>query len=113
MICPLSKPFDESLQPGHALGLQCVADPRSIDLTLDQPGLFEDAKVLRDGGLRQGQLIDYLSADAGALTGQQVHYLQPNWVCYRFGDRHKFLVTSVRWQAAKIQPPTWPCESVR
>jgi hypothetical protein len=47
-----------------------VAGARPIDLTLNQPRIFQHLQVLRDGCLGERHLVDDLAAEAG-LAGEQ------------------------------------------
>jgi hypothetical protein len=48
--------------------------PGSLDIATEQTCAFQFAQVLRDGRLRQGQLLDDITAHAGFASGQVLQY---------------------------------------
>jgi hypothetical protein len=55
------------------VGVEAVADARSIDLTLNPARVFKNFQVLRNRALRQGQHLDNFTADAGlALLSRRI-----------------------------------------
>src|SRR5512146_426756 len=83
---------DERLQPAHGAGLHAVADARAVDLAPDQAGILQHLQVLRDGGLREGQLVHDVAADAGFATHQQPHDLDARRVTEGLRENREILV---------------------
>src|SRR5450759_1612684 len=70
-----SQAADKSLEAPKRERLDAVADPRPVDFAAEEPGFFEDLEVLRDGRLRQRQLVHDGAADAGVLADQDAQDL--------------------------------------
>src|SRR5215831_15901762 len=50
----------------HAVGIDPVEPPRAVSTLRDEPGLLQDAQVLRDRGPADRQLVGDLADRAGA-----------------------------------------------
>lgn len=71
----------------HPAGrVEAVAHARAVDLALHQPGRFQLFEVLRDGALRQRQLLHDVAADARLAGGQQPQNRHAGGVAEGFGD---------------------------
>ena len=57
-------------QFGPGGGMDAVADPGSVDVSLDEAGRFQHFEVLRNGGLGQGQFVDEGTAYTGIFPDQ-------------------------------------------
>ena len=58
------------LQFGPGRGMDTVADPGSVDVSLDDAGRFQHFEVLGNRGLGQGQFVDEGTAHTGIFPDQ-------------------------------------------
>ena len=59
------------MQLGEPLAARAVAGAQPLDLADDQTRVLQHLQVLRDGRLRERQLVDELAAVAGVVGEQQ------------------------------------------
>src|SRR5579859_2591326 len=85
---------DQRLEPANDARVQAVADARTVDLALDDARVPEDLEMLRDGRLRERELVDDLTADARPPPGEEAHDLDARRVRERLGEPGELLVGS-------------------
>lgn len=76
----LKEGFREPAELLKHVVVEAVARAGAVYLSLDQPGVLEDLQVLTDRGLREWQLLNYISADASIHSHQQAYNLHPRRV---------------------------------
>ncbi len=89
MICDNFRFFEKALE--QCLGLlpifpvHAVAHPWWFDGALNQASVLQLLEVLRDGGLRHGQLVHDIAHEATGLAFEELQDEQPRRVSKRLG----------------------------
>ena len=72
--------FKEGCEGRDCPGIERIANPRVGDFSDDEPGVLEDAQVLRCRRCREPDLFDEVAADAGRPPQQGLDDLDPRWM---------------------------------
>ena len=80
------------MEDGKPLGACPVAGAQPLDFAGDQAGLLQYLQVLRDGRLRERQLVDDLAAVAGVAAEQQAHDPDTRGVADRLREQRELNV---------------------
>ena len=76
----------------EVLGINAVADARSVNVALDQAALLERLQVLRNGGLGEGKLIHDIPTNTGTALGQVAQNGYPGRMSQAFGKLRDLLI---------------------
>lgn len=66
------EPVEFGLDIGPFCRIEAIIDIQAIDLTLDEAGLFEFLKVLRNCGTTQRQFVGDIARNAGLALGKEL-----------------------------------------
>ena len=80
------------MELGESVAARAVAGAQPLDLADDQAGVLEHLQVLRDGRLRERQLVDELAAVAGVAAEQQPQDPDAGRVAERLREQRELLV---------------------
>ena len=90
-----SQAFDQLFQFLQVRLIDAVANLWTVDFALDQPGLFENFEMLRDGGLSKRQATYDFSAHASVAAYQETEDLDASRMSNRPGKRCQLASTRI------------------
>ncbi|MGC4087767.1 MAG: hypothetical protein QM756_07695 [Polyangiaceae bacterium] len=86
------KGSNQGFEAAHGPRLDAVADPWPVYLTANQPALLQDLQMLRDGRLRERQLLYDLTANTCVLAHQDAQDLNARWVPERLRQLGQLII---------------------
>lgn len=93
---------DESLEAPQRARFDAIADLLAVDVSPNHARFFEYFEVLRDGRLRQWQLIDDVAADTRVLADQNANDLDARRMPQGFAQGRQFLIRFVSFDGTKV-----------
>ena len=82
----------ESLQLSKHFVVDAISNPWSILTTANQPGVLQDSEVLGHRRLREGQLIDNLTAHSSLFQRQHTKDANTSWMPDRLRQLCQFII---------------------
>jgi len=83
--------------------LHAVANARAVDVAADEPRVLQDLEVLGDCGLREGQLVDDVAADASVPAHEETEDLHASRVTHGLAEQRELFVGRGPLHGAEVQ----------